>query len=287
MSPALFDRDGHLSALGLDRLRLESETFTPAELTASRAHLATCAACQNADAEACALDATFALTPPRPRRAPDTLRAEPHPPGGPARPQPSPARRGGLAVVFGALAFAATALLAVPDREASEAPRGANPDTLRPKGGGGLDLSVWIHDGGGATLATAPDFPVRAGDRMGFVVTHATPGYLLILGHDDAGQRYGCFPQSDALPVAAAAVPASPLPTQLPGAMAFDATPGRERIVAVLCGAPFGSGDLPPDPCPHARTGQLVIHGAPCHIRCVTLAKTHATPAARQEAHPP
>jgi hypothetical protein len=288
MSAGLFDRDGHLSGLGLDRLSLEPETVAPRDLAAARAHLAACADCRAVEAEARNADATFGLTPPRPQSP--TVAAPVGPPLGLARQLPDraprvrwPASRR-LALATGALALAAASLLAVPLRETGAPPDDAA-DTLRPKGGDGLDFSVWIHDGEAPTLAATADFPVRPGDRMGFVAAHRDAGYLLVLGEDAAGQRYACFPQSDALPVAAVAVAPSPLPTQLPGAMAFDATPGRERIAAVLCRAPFDSDDLPPDPC--AEAGRLVVRGARCHVRCATLVKADAPRAGWKEAPPP
>ena len=51
MNVGLFDRDGHLSELGLDRLTVEPETLAAETIAAAHEHLAGCARCRATQAE--------------------------------------------------------------------------------------------------------------------------------------------------------------------------------------------------------------------------------------------
>ncbi|TNF38031.1 MAG: DUF4384 domain-containing protein [Deltaproteobacteria bacterium] len=124
------------------------------------------------------------------------------------------------------LAVAALALLVVaPWRQ---------PEEYRLRGSA-LDLEVWVHDGVRARPVATGD-TVHPGDRIGFRVKARRTGELLVLGVDEQGHVYVCYPQEAgrSTPIAA-----TPEPLELPEAMRFDAVPGRERLVALLCDAPI------------------------------------------------
>ena len=73
---------------------------------------------------------------------------------------------------------------------------------------------------------------------MGFAVKAPTDGWLLVLGRDDAGDTYLCYPQdSDG---AAARLRATERYQKLDDAIVFDGRPGREHMTALFCPQPFG-----------------------------------------------
>lgn len=272
MTPSLFDRGGHLTELGLDRLRSEPERLDPAQRTAADAHLAACALCR--DARAALASADLALPLPHLRQR-DPVAA--------VIPLSAAARRRRAPWVglgLGTLVALAAALVLVVRSEPVAPPELATPDAVRLKGNPFV-FSVWIHDGDAAAMAARDGFEVRAGQRMGFTVQTDADGHLLVVGRDDTGQRYACFPQVPGPDgrLTAAPLPAQRTPFTLPGAMAFDATPGDEHLLAVLCPGPFGEADLPADAaatCPPV----IDVGGQRCLARCQRLSKASAMPEA-------
>ncbi|MEQ1504489.1 MAG: hypothetical protein ABMB14_19785 [Myxococcota bacterium] len=196
-------RDGHLHDLGVEQV-LAGELGD--EQPAIEAHLAACPACA---ARVAAARTDDALAPP-------------------IRRLPTPANRGrwGLAGLVAAAAAAAAIGLSSGD-----------PD-LTPKGAG-LALEVFVDRGPTSPRLGWGD-PVRPGDRIGFRVRSGVAAQLLVVGIDDTGAVYPCWP-SDGI---AAPVDASPTPQDLAAAIRLDPTPGAERIVAVACPDGFSIADL-------------------------------------------
>ncbi len=212
----LFRRDGRLSELTIDRLLLDD--LGGAEREAVEAHLARSPDCRAAVEAARGFDATHPLSPPG-RVLPFRRRA---------------ARV--WAPLAGGLALAAALALVL-----WRGPAGGPPgDGLRVKGGR-FELEVHVHDGTRSRRVSS-GAPVRPGDRVGFAVESDRPGHLLLLGIDARGETYPCYPQTPDGRAAALAPSVGPRP--LPAAVRLDATPGRERLVALFCPEPFSSADV-------------------------------------------
>ncbi len=262
MTPGLFDRDGHLTELGLDRLATEAGRLEAAVVDAAEAHLTGCARCREAQRALAETDRAISLPPrrPAPQAAPNVV---------PLR--PAGGRRSAWLGLGGALMLAAGVLLAV--RLSDGSGHEGDGDIVRLKGNPFV-FNVWIHDGDSAAMASHDGFGVRAGQRMGFTVQTDAPGYLLVVGRDDTGQRYACFPQQERADgdLAAAPIEAHRTPWALPGAMAFDATPGDERLLAVLCADPFTLAEVPETG--GGACGPAIDVGAQrCLARCQRLTK--------------
>jgi len=60
--------------------------------------------------------------------------------------------------------------------------------------GGRFTLEVWVHDGQHKRLVDSGD-EVFAGERVAFRVSAATAGHLLIVGVDQSGEVYLCYPR--------------------------------------------------------------------------------------------
>ena len=104
------------------------------------------------------------------------------------------------------------------------------PDYLGVKGGG-LALTVFVHDGGGAR-ALADGQPVPAGAALRFEVRPARACRLWIVSVDGAGQVSRLFPASgEAASVAGAGA--------LPGGAVLDGRAGPERIYAICTPTPL------------------------------------------------
>ena len=82
------------------------------------------------------------------------------------------------------------------------------------------------------------------GERMGFRVKARELGYLLVLGRDDTGNRYLCYPEGVIGDAVAVPFHESPEPQVLPTAMRFDDILGSEHITAIFCPAPFGADEV-------------------------------------------
>lgn len=225
MSP--FTRDHHLSDLGLELLDLgELDATATAE---ARAHLDTCEACRARVA------AMAAVAPPAPPLAAPPLRVvDGGRPASTSPPPPAAPPRTGwrwLAPVAGIAALAAGALsiLVQPAPEPEFAVRGA-----------GLDLEVFRDTEAGAE-PLADRALVRPGDRLGFRVKTAEPGYVVVFGVDAAGAPWPAWPQGPA-PEAERLEPGAS--HALPAAVRLDDGPGGERVVAVRCAERFAFADV-------------------------------------------
>jgi len=215
----VLDRSGHLSELALDVYRYDGARPD------IDAHLATCERCRAALSALLAEDQAAVV--PAPRRAP------------PKSPWTGWAARG---AALGLLAMAAIVFLV------TRPPAGDRPDdgdTLRLKSGA-FDFEVFVHDGQRSRAVVDGDV-VHPGERMGFRVRVREQGYLLVIGHDDQGHTYMCYPPGEVGASAALPFPATLEPQVLPVAMRFDDILGSEHIVALLCPAPVGAADIAMD----------------------------------------
>ncbi len=206
MKPELFTRDGHLLDVALDLLEIGD--LSAESEAGARAHLADCPPCTERAGDVARLHAA----PLPPLELPAAPAARPLAPVIPLRPW----RAWGAGAL---LAAAAAALLFV-------LPDGS--DEFQPRGGGQLSLQVFRHDGAASAPVTDGD-AVTAGERLGFRVEAGRAGHLLIVGVDGAGNTYPCHPASEV----AAGMHA------LESAVRLDATPGQERIAALLCDDPI------------------------------------------------
>ena len=111
-------------------------------------------------------------------------------------------------------------------------------DGVRTKGG--FAFEVHLQDGAGSRLLIDGD-SVAAGDRLGFRIKSDAPGHLLILGRDGAGEVWLAWPQT----AQGSSAPIEPSAMRtLDQAVTLDATPGDERLVALLCAAPVHQRDV-------------------------------------------
>jgi hypothetical protein len=235
----LWTRAGHLTGLTLDRRALGE--LGAAELEAVEDHLGGCAACQAEVARVAAFDAGLSLPP---------LSLAPAWGG-----RVVPLRRRWWPAALGAAAAAAAALwLALPglwdatDRDG---------DGIRLKGRVAAPVSVgfvegdfaWevlVHDEG-QTRAVGSGDRVHPGERLGFRVHPRRSGYLLIVGEDDGGQGYLCYPQRGG--GAGALLGASDRPYALEEAVRLDEVLGHERLTALYCPGPVSMGERAPEGC--------------------------------------
>ncbi len=243
----VLDRDGHVTALALERYLHEPKAHGLRRTL--DAHLSACGTCAGRLSAMEAMNATPLVVPPallQRRTQAKVVQLRPR------------------IFATAALAIAAVALVAVAlpqalggaavDLDATDpAPMVQGPGAgsatgatgavaastgLRRKGGS-FDVGFWVHDGARERAVASGD-TVRAGERVGFRVWSATPGYLLIVGVDSSGPAYACHPQSGT----AGLVAAAPEARTLASAVRFDAKPGLERLVALRCDAPFALADV-------------------------------------------
>lgn len=254
MSDDVLDRGGHLSELALDRYRFDPPE--PAFRAALEAHLATCAACRDALAALVEEDTACTLAPPHAHATP--LAA--------AEVIPLSARRRRAAWIGGAVALALAALALFVVRPWVAPPPDADDITVR---GGPFDFEVHVHDGERTRPVVDGDV-VYPGERMGFRVLLRQDGYLAIIGHDDRGMTYSCYPRPEAGAVAslarAVAHARTDGPVTLPVAMRFDDTLGDEHITAAFCTFPFELG-------PNVVDIADALTQAGCSVTTLTLHK--------------
>lgn len=221
---SVLDRGGHLSELTFDRLRYD-DALPASERAAIESHLTGCGECRAAMSMLAAEDAAFVVTP----------RAQVIP-----LKRPSAGRWIGAGVM--AMAAAAAALIAT-SMPTNQVDLGLeHVDVMRVRGGP-FDFEVFVHDGEGSRAVASGD-TVFPGERMGFRVKARETGYLLVIGRDDAGQRYLCYPEGVIGDAVAVAITESQEPQTLPKAMRFDDVLGNEHITAIFCPAPFGADEV-------------------------------------------
>ncbi len=217
--PSPFRRDGHLTDLALEYV-LDGQRSEDATT-----HLESCTLCAER------LEAAEAVElPPLPAQRPQqTTDSTPTPAS-----QIEPANRPWMWAIFGAVASAALVLLVVRGLAPSE------PDGFRVKGNG-LALQVF-RDAGEASERLRDGDLIAPGDRLGFRLRNRMDGHLLVFGIDATDATYVCYPQAQG--GGSAPIVAQSRPTPLPEAIRMDDTPGAERIVALLCDAPFTLDDV-------------------------------------------
>ena len=226
--PQGFTRDGHLTDLAIEYLL----AGTP--LPGTEAHVAECAICaQRVEAAAAVeLPPLDALPPLRPPVVPAMPASVTEPPPVEA------ANRPWMWALLGAAVSAALVLLVV-----RLAPSTESTDTYRVKGNG-LALQIF-RDAGETSERLRDGDRIAPGDRLGFRLRNGSAGHLLVFGIDAANESYVCYPQSEG--GASTPIDASPRPTQLPEAIRMDDSPGTERLIALLCEAPFALEDVEDD----------------------------------------
>jgi hypothetical protein len=211
---------GCASNLNLDELAAGDLDGDPRG-AALRAHLASCDACRS----------RLAAREADPVLAPDAAALRPQVAALAAR--SARARRRRLAWSGAVGAAAAAAVLALVVRP------GRGPDGERAKGAVALTLHVKRAPGAGAAGAAGAieevtgEGRLRAGDEVRFSLAPARPGHAVVLGLD-AGPSVTVYVPAPG-PAARAVAVAPPGPVVLPGSVVADATPGDEKIVAVVC----------------------------------------------------
>ena len=171
-------------------------------------------------------------------------------------------------VAAAALASAACLLVALQAQRGSDSPALAQSGDVRAKSTS-FSLATYANGADGTRSVEWGD-PVHPGERIGFRIYSEQPGYLLIAGWDDRGNRYLCYPQDQG--GQAAALPAHPDGAVLDQAVRLDDVLGHERIVALFCPEPFSWNDVAGD----ARAGpaRLPLLRDGCAQHEVLLPKT-------------
>lgn len=210
----LFTRDGHLHELAIDRLLTDD---LAAELLAElEKHLADCAPCAARVAEA----RSFVAEPlPLRRQRPE--------PGAQVIAFP---RRRVAAAVAAVFAMAAGLLLALKPPTEEFTARG-----------GDLELEVHRQKTKGTEQLHDGD-AVFPGDHLGFRVSSRKTGFLMVVGVDQTGSTYPCYPQSERL--LAMPLGSSRTPVDLNTAIQLDNAVGQERIIALRCPEAFSFDDV-------------------------------------------
>jgi hypothetical protein len=142
-----------------------------------------------------------------------------------AKRRPSPAWIG----VFAAAA-AAVLVISLPKIDPNE-------DTT-PKGKG-LSLRVYRERQGSVEKALVGE-PFQKDDRLRFEVDLPKPGHVMIVGVEERGDKYRCFPNRGD---DSAALPAGERQL-LPDTIQLDESVGQETLHLLLCPEPFGFDDL-------------------------------------------
>ena len=214
MSDQVFTRDGHVLELALEAHLLGE--LEPSDLALLEAHCTTCAPCGER-LEGLALPG-LALPPLSAPRA-EVVEL------GPRR------TRAIMLPVLGLLAAGVLAAILIPADE---------PEIFGARGAGTLELEVYRHDGSEGVEVHDGDV-VHPGERLGFRLTSDEDGHAMVVGVDEAGTVYPCWPQPEGRSVQ---LPASDEPTTLPTAVRLDDALGSETIVAIRCEQPFAFGGV-------------------------------------------
>ena len=227
-------RDGHLSELSINRYLYDPVLDTDLR-DAFAEHLQSCAVCRERLKAVQDFDASLELRPPTEAAQISAVSGV-----SVARLEPRRPRRADKAWWGAGVALAAAAALALVMGSGPETVSGSELDTTRLKGSK-LDFEVYVHDGTTSRLVDGGD-KVHPGDRVAFRVATRQDGYLLVMGLDQAGSVYVCYPQQNE--GMAAAFSASEKAMKLEQAMQFDTQLGRELLVAVWCPDPFHIDDV-------------------------------------------
>jgi hypothetical protein len=107
---------------------------------------------------------------------------------------------------------------------------------LRAKGG--LALDVLRKRGAGPVEELVPPAEVRPRDALRFRLSAPRPGFAAVVSIDGAQKVSSYFPAAERLP----AVPRGK--QLLDGGIELDATPGRERLIALVCPQPLLTADV-------------------------------------------
>lgn len=204
----LFTRDGHLRDAAIDAALRGS--LPVSDKSAVAAHASACVAC-NARIDGMRADMSEAVRPGAASEAAEPPRAH-------WATTAVVASLAGVALVTGLSWF-------------SRIP-------AAPQGASGLTLEVVRHSDGARLAAGAQ---LRGGDRIDFRVASDADGYLLIVGVDDDGSTYPCFPSANDLAAFFQAVPA---PVPLDAAVHIEGNAQSERIVAIRCPTAFEVADV-------------------------------------------
>jgi hypothetical protein len=163
----------------------------------------------------------------------------------------------GLAMLAPVLAAAALAIWFL-------RPHAPDDDDIRIKGE--LTFQVFAKRGD-AIIPVRDSTRLAPGDQIRFVVGCGTPAYLLVASIDGAGHATIYYPYGGTRSARADAAP-----TELPGSIVLDASPGPERVFALVSDTPLETSDVE-----HALV-ELGAHGADA----IRGARTLDVPVARQ-----
>ena len=244
----LFTRDGHLHELAIDRLL--TDDLSTELLTELEAHLGDCAPCAERVAEA----RSFVAEPlPLRRQRPE--------PGAQVIAFPRRRVAAGVAVAF---AMAAGLLLALKPPTEEFTARG-----------GDLQLEVHRQEAKG-THQLQDGEAVFPGDHLGFRVSSRKSGFLMVLGVDQTGSTYPCYPQGEQ----PEALPLSPsrAPVDLNTAIQLDDAVGQEHIVALRCPEVFSFDEVSAALAGAPQQGPLPTLRAGCAQSELRLPKPGARP---------
>jgi hypothetical protein len=233
----------HVSTFHLEAMRLGGMT-RPAQDRAAR-HLVACARCRRLAAEWEASLREFADGPLVRTRA--SLRGR----AGPVRRAALPRKVIGWAAALTAAAALAS-LIAVWCGPASR--RGVASDSGEPTVSvkGGLDFVIAAQRGDRVFHADAQ--PLRAGDRIRFVLDGVSSSYLMVGSVDGAGHANIYVPYEGAESVLVASRPPESAHLEIEGSIVLDRAPGPERVFALVSQRPLTVGPV--------RSALLAIGGA-------------------------
>jgi hypothetical protein len=234
---------GHLSTFHLEAMRLGGMA-RPAQDQATR-HLVTCARCRRLAAEWEAGLREFADGPLVRTRAPLRDRAEAAQGAAPQRPVNRKVI-GWAGVLGGAAALAG--LISVWRTPASHLGPAADPSapgepaepTVSVKGG--LDFVIAAQRGDRVFHADAQ--PLRAGDRIRFVLDGVDSSYLMVGSVDGAGHASIYVPYEGVQSVLVASRPPGSAHLEIEGSIVLDRAPGPERVFALVSQRPLTVGPV-------------------------------------------